>query len=1849
MKLRSALLLVVAATVCALSGLISPQEAAASIDAVNQWPAKPTIASYGNAGTVTGNYTPGLGTNRLLLVAVATRYSALPGGTPAITVNFGGVGLTAGPTTANVQNGVALFYLPETNIGSGTKSLSVTNTTTGSLTNMFVSAAVYNGVYQTTPITGSGALGLAANAVSVATSYTMTANQGLAGNNGLSVYVTNWNGNSNPSSVAGYTEIRDYAGLGGATNNINLAAGYKVTVGASAETLTSTATSALGGIAGVGLNPALRLYQIGATSCGDCHGNPPEDGPTGSRNVWPGQFPGSHDKHAGKNEGQYGQLCTQCHRNNTTTNHTNGFKNVSGTSVPRTSGGYTGNGNPTSNSPTFGTCSNVICHSNGRLTPKQYATTPTWGTPAAKPCLACHGGRDNVTNLYAKSSPNNFALSTTHSQHLGKYTVAQINCNTCHGKTAANNTALKDYSGAIYHANGGKTVLFTNVAYGSYTSYKTNITAGNYKKCTNVACHGGTTRAAWSENAGVNNDNTCVHCHGAAGTLATVPNSGTNRRFFAPGWGTGANKGISTDGTASSNDFRVGSHFKHLSSVYMKAIKCNECHRVPSNPFDVQHTDSPRYNSQTLTFAQASTATIAIGVGSSATPAQLAAFAGYTNGTSGKAATCSSVYCHGNRLKNSDTGGANIYRRPYWNYSAMINYSDPTVACGRCHGNPPASVSGSHLGKAPTISCSGCHGSVVNSQGQIINKNLHINGRVEGGSHEWSFGGLRHKPASLGGIGSITANTVYPYTNCNTCHTTATGGIYPPARGDATLVVCTTCHLNSANFQGATPGCWDCHGTGATAANATPSSNAFPNISGSHSVHVTTFAYTCADCHSGGGTGTAVHGNYSGKSLKTKANVVVKLTTATAGTAANSTWVSASQTWYCSSTVCHGQKSPDWGQAVPSQQCRHCHGSQTLTYANYSDATVAPGGTNIDTGRVAGVTRRGGLHQEHLNANIVTPNKVKCNACHTVPSAVNHAKLDNRTTALVKFGGIAITSPRGSASVTRVGGLITCNNTWCHVGVTNSGASAPAPVWNDSAYLTGAGGAAALVVADCKKCHDLPPASSGSHGGIPNVTAFPIGASNCGSNCHSLNLTTGTTYATIFTDSTKHINGIVEGGDCTSCHASVQGNRAPVVGQFASQSHHIQGAETLTKQQCYQCHWEADINGNTTAYHGGSANPGAGVVLVVYNASTRPTAFTPGVTYITYTANGKRAQIAKLNTVCLGCHNSQFASNKPFGSPGTYTTDQYSPEQRLTGSTLNKSKTSILSRYSSSRLVQWSMYDYSSATGGAQRFGTNNKSQITKALSAHGNAVKNQFPQWDPAAGGTGDDSYQSLDIAASATLSGNRNVLCYDCHNSHGSDAAGITSSYSSATGRYKGGLLKSTVQGRGGYTVTYKPAARTINYKNYSTTSTTAALFNPGASICNDCHNNDTRKVNISKPWSITGTYSSTKAIVGYWSTPYFDNYTFASAMRTDYKKGGALGTNKDLRKPMGGHFGTSAFNDSVSNHANSPAQATINGLCTPCHDPHGVSNALGANRDRGVPLLKGTWVTSPYREDKADILVKRGGGSTFAGFNASGAVPGYHIDQNTFMSTPIPFASGAAVATSKSGKRNQRFRSFSNLSSAQTGTNMPNLTYTTFGGLCNECHSQLALTNTASGRPASGAAWMSKERVHQSVSNWASSTLTGTDNQNNRHHAYTCAKCHTPHVSRLPRLLVTNCLDVRHFGQNRAGGVISTVAGTTTPGNMLQSLTGGTPMSTVTSASGAGRFPSGGSRYSGLPGTAQNPGGWWFQTNGATNAAQPGEATGGTTVDNFGSTQCHNSGTAGGAAYDPTKQIWNKKSRW
>ena len=949
------------------AALFLPGTAAAVADLTNMWPATPTIVSNSNAGTVSGKFSVGIGANRVMVVAVATRYSALPGVTPVISVTYGGQPLAAGPTTGNVQNGVALFYLKDTgvnNIGLATsKTLTVTNTTTTSLTNMYATASTYNGIDQTNTIVGTGgATGLTVAAGSVAVpSYAMTGSYGLPGNESLTLYATNWFGNPNPSSVSGYTEIRDYAGTGG---NINLSAGYKFSTGTGNEAPSSTATSNLGGIAAMTLN----TLQKPATnnSCGDCHGNPPED--VASRGAITGMFVGSHDKHAGGNEGQYGMACTYCHYNNTTYNHSLGFKNITGSKLPGNA--YTQTKKiATTNTPAMGTCNNTYCHSTGRSA-AQFTAPPNWGTNGTVTCLSCHAGRVNAGGAMTNSSLG-FKLSTTHMQHMkAPYTAGNVSCNICHSKTVTDAATLKQYTGVNYHANGTANVLFTNIAYASYTSYKTGS-----KTCSNVSCHGGKTRGSWSTSS-INNDNTCVHCHGVASTLP----ANTDRKNYAPGWINGAT-GISTDGNTASSDPRVGAHYRHLSSVYMtKKIKCNECHLVPSNPYDAGHTDSPRYSSNTIVFTQASTANK-----NTTTPA-------YTAGGAATPATCNTTYCHGSKMPKGDNTGTD--KSPVWN--ANLTAGAPSAAtCGRCHGNPPTfgSSSSAHVGAVATTSCIGCHKNVVNASGSIIDKTKHLNAAVD-----------------------VLVDTTLTAA-CNKCHGNPPQalkyGRYSGLVKPATLIMGASPANAGAHLKHQQNGmtCNTCH----TNFNA-----------GTHPDNkLQVFFRISSNTHSGWNTTSprAPYGTYSGNS---GGNAPVDTTSSTLvrGTAStnNSCNVYCHGAWNGSSRTMN----PRWNDVGVANQCGKCHGASAAAppaigtharHAGYSSALTARQGysftcTKCHPSRSASDHVKGTVHVRYSTAVLGT------GASYILNGATLSTPVGSR---LYNTNRLAGTTPDGS-----------CSNISCH-------------------------------------------------------------------------------------------------------------------------------------------------------------------------------------------------------------------------------------------------------------------------------------------------------------------------------------------------------------------------------------------------------------------------------------------------------------------------------------------------------------------------------------------------------------------------------------------------------------------------------------------------------------------------------------------------------------------------------------------------------------------------------------------------------------------------------------------------
>jgi hypothetical protein len=419
----------------------------------------------------------------------------------------------------------------------------------------------------------------------------------------------------------------------------------------------------------------------------------------------------------------------------------------------------------------------------------------------------------------------------------------------------------------------------------------------------------------------------------------------------------------------------------------------------------------------------------------------------------------------------------------------------------------------------------------------------------------------------------------------------------------------------------------------------------------------------------------------------------------------------------------------------------------------------------------------------------------------------------------------------------------------------------------------------------------------------------------------------------------------------------------------------------------------------------------------------------------------------------------------------------------------------------------------------------------TKALSAHANAGNNK--------GGFNDDfSSPEADTGLDGDLTahdstGDTKVECFDCHSSHGSQVSGITSNYATFNGEKGGANLKETQQGRGGYELSY--------FASKNMKLNTVNPYNAGAGQCFDCHESaEEPKCSIggyyseqdcttaggtwtaSTPWGYSDTYHATKPIMGYKDTSRFGN-------KGDAKPSTQRFAERNSRTIVGGHqlashrFPTSPnFDDSGASDI--PANYQMNALCSPCHDPHGVSPTLDRTasggedlREYAVPLLKGTWMTSPYKEDFPPPL-PWGSKTTTEDYPATtgrtrswgkyhqynpGEKPyaNFRLDRNTFGFQNDIYNRPVARRIDEDDQK--------------------------FAGLCIGCHLKEDLVTGQS----KDTAFRSVDRIHESVKGWGQNT----------EHSYPCSKCHQPHNSGLPRLMVTNCLDYEHRGRASENGVV------------------------------------------------------------------------------------------------------------
>ena len=1106
-----------------------------------------------------------------------------------------------------------------------------------------------------------------------------------------------------------------------------------------------------------------------------------------------------------------------------------------------------------------------------------------------------------------------------------------------------------------------------------------------------------------------------------------------------------------------------------------------------------------------------------------------------------------------------------------------------TGACDSCHGNPPtADTFGGPGGLASSpktgSTTAGGHSFHATSAGRNFACAVcHYNSVGSGATH-------RDGAISLGFVNLLgSGNSAGSYdgqTGANYESTVSGTSVTNGGTKTCSNIYCHGASMAPNGGSNTTP-TWDSSGTGAcgTCHGATAAN---PPLLGSHRTHTMNTEWSYAPnnvepynnyIYGRNLVCTVCHNNYTTNHVNGKADWSFDTATypwlSGAQYKGSSTGTSSpvpGAYGQCSNLYCHSiiqtntggpltglpgeYKTPTWGNRTEGN-CGTCHGVD----AGHAYFAGLPDGTpEINTGS----------HTKHLNVIGLnaglggTPGGPgRCAVCHNYAGSDSllgcSSLCHNRGDLHVNYQIDIRFAPKYGSSAVYNGnpvpgsGFAGCSNTYCHSnGTSVSTGTIPdnaSPAWGSNSLA-------------CTSCHASPPAYAN---GSPKANSHPAHASLSCDKCHNATTTDGLTISNPANHGNKaydlqpgsgisftytysssggscssvschgYTNATWGVSDCLGCHSVSQGNRAAAASQFSANSHHVQG--TVTGDKCYQCHWEANGDGTINhSYHGGAAAPGSVVDLVIYGNGARPTTYTAGSTAISYTANGSRTEMQKINSHCLGCHNDQNNSTQPFGDGNT-------PKQYAWDGT------SVGARYSQTgptSLTQWGKYSGGNITP---------KNTVIKAFSAHGNAVGNQ-------GGWSTNETWPN-------TRNGSANVLCFDCHNSHGSTVSGTTTSYTSTT--TSGGIFKDTTATKGGYPMTYQPVA--------GGSSSNKNAYSAGAGLCFDCHQTASAGTT---PWGYSSTYGESQAITGYFDTPFFAPDSSGAQQRYAYK---------GQQSPKGGHFGASSPMSSIPS-------GTINGLCTPCHDPHGVSPTISscsvsgyytasecnlgggvwtATPQYAVPLLKGTFLTSPYKEDVAPS-------NNVAGTVRREGVQ-YHIDQNTF---------GSAIGGTVTGV-------------TQTDSQ--------FAGLCIQCHRKPDLTDGANH------IWKSKDRIHESVKGWKTADATIK-------HNYTCSKCHTPHNdSVLPRLMVTNCLNSSHKGRVNYNAASVTLG----------------------SGSGWGVYPDGNQGCYGLSttlgGCSQND----YSNGGSGGGHIPGSWGGG--IGGY-SVACHETQTG-----DPsgTDQSWNVKTPW
>lgn len=363
-----------------------------------------------------------------------------------------------------------------------------------------------------------------------------------------------------------------------------------------------------------------------------------------------------------------------------------------------------------------------------------------------------------------------------------------------------------------------------------------------------------------------------------------------------------------------------------------------------------------------------------------------------------------------------------------------------------------------------------------------------------------------------------------------------------------------------------------------------------------------------------------------------------------------------------------------------------------------------------------------------------------------------------------------------------------------------------------------------------------------------------------------------------------------------------------------------------------------------------------------------------------------------------------------------------------------------------------------------------------------------------------------------------NADGLTYDYGSMSTGNSSWYAGTWNSATFSYKNGAIQSTHSASAAGTATVSGSA-------YGMTETPDAVANIRCSYCHDVHDLNTLASDNStgKPY-LRGTWKGNpynedgaprSGVTGSWATSDYGPVPRGSSSATNSTTKGGWWIDQNNANP-------NAIN-ATTNDADRLAAANANsGLCALCHGDADGSWATGEIDTLDQVGSENLWVSGGNGHQNAVI---GGSGTTSAANNIfsirnRGSV--YVADGNN--NQPNAFLSMGAY-TPEMNRRGFGYRGDSGEGAA--GLVAP----TAFNGQVEYWNAlsfnwETSLFNT----PAlimDDYSYSNQQTV--SSTGGGTQTVVGPTTQN-RYHTFNCGKCHNPHASRLPKLMITNCLDTK-----------------------------------------------------------------------------------------------------------------------